>query len=156
LKSRKRALRTFSPPRCPRWLARQKRTFLLRLDPWTPLLASSTQHSLFCRLHNISDRSLLHLSFFPYAPKARKEFGSTPSVQLFKMPPSNGAAWLRAPATPLSVGPAPYTPPGLRELVIRNGAVALFMYPKAFIWPSAMKKYTPLKATQPKTSKFDL
>jgi hypothetical protein len=38
------------------------------------------------------------------------------------------AAWLRAPATPLSVGPAP----GPRELVIRNGAVALFMSPQSF------------------------
>jgi NADPH:quinone reductase-like Zn-dependent oxidoreductase len=41
------------------------------------------------------------------------------------MAPSNAAAWLRAPATPLSVGPAPYTPPGPQELVIKNGAVAI-------------------------------
>jgi NADPH:quinone reductase-like Zn-dependent oxidoreductase len=38
---------------------------------------------------------------------------------------SNDAAWLRAPATPLEVGPAPYTPPGLQEIVIKNGAVAI-------------------------------
>jgi NADPH:quinone reductase-like Zn-dependent oxidoreductase len=38
---------------------------------------------------------------------------------------ANEAAWLRAPATPLSVGPAPYTPPGPEELVIKNGAVAI-------------------------------
>jgi len=42
-----------------------------------------------------------------------------------KMPPQNKAAWLRAPATPLSVGSAPYTPPGPQELVIKNGAVAI-------------------------------
>ncbi|KAE9371256.1 putative alcohol dehydrogenase [Stipitochalara longipes BDJ] len=41
------------------------------------------------------------------------------------MPPENKAAWLRAPATPLSVGSAPYTPPGPQELVIKNGAVAI-------------------------------
>lgn len=41
------------------------------------------------------------------------------------MPPSNEAAWLRAPETPLGVGPAPYTPPGSHEIVIQNGAVAI-------------------------------
>jgi NADPH:quinone reductase-like Zn-dependent oxidoreductase len=41
------------------------------------------------------------------------------------MPPSNEAAWLRAPATPLKVGPTPYTAPGPLELVIKNGAAAI-------------------------------
>ncbi|EAQ89420.1 hypothetical protein CHGG_06039 [Chaetomium globosum CBS 148.51] len=42
------------------------------------------------------------------------------------MPPQNQAAWLSAAkARPLAVGPAPYTPPGPGEIVIRNAAVAI-------------------------------
>lgn len=40
------------------------------------------------------------------------------------MPPTNEAACLRAPVTPLSIGPDPYTQPDPQELVIKNGAVA--------------------------------
>jgi NADPH:quinone reductase-like Zn-dependent oxidoreductase len=40
--------------------------------------------------------------------------------------PSNTAAWLTASkAYPLEVKPAPYTPPGEHEIVIKNGAVAI-------------------------------
>ncbi|KAH8700255.1 zinc-binding oxidoreductase [Talaromyces proteolyticus] len=42
------------------------------------------------------------------------------------MAPENNAAWLTAKnAHPLKVGPAPYTPPGPREIVVRNHAVAI-------------------------------
>jgi NADPH:quinone reductase-like Zn-dependent oxidoreductase len=42
------------------------------------------------------------------------------------MPPQNQAAWLTAAkARPLTVGPAPYTPPGPGQIVIRNAAVAI-------------------------------
>jgi len=42
------------------------------------------------------------------------------------MPPSNSAAWLPAKCVkPLKVGPAPYTPPGAGEIVVKNGAVAI-------------------------------
>ena len=41
------------------------------------------------------------------------------------MPPSNSAAWLPAKCVkPLQVGPAPYTPPGPGQIVVKNGAVA--------------------------------
>ena len=39
--------------------------------------------------------------------------------------PSNTAAWLKAPKTPLEVKSAPYTPPRDNEIVIKNGAVAI-------------------------------
>ncbi|GAM82788.1 hypothetical protein ANO11243_007740 [Dothideomycetidae sp. 11243] len=40
--------------------------------------------------------------------------------------PENQAAWLpAAQATPLEVGPAPYTPPGPGQLVIKNSAVGI-------------------------------
>ena len=40
--------------------------------------------------------------------------------------PSNHAAWLVAKSTkPLEVKPAPYTPPGEHEIVVKNGAVAV-------------------------------
>ncbi|KAK4039754.1 chaperonin 10-like protein [Parachaetomium inaequale] len=42
------------------------------------------------------------------------------------MAPENQAAWLAAAkTTPLQVSPAPYTPPGAGQLVIRNSAVAI-------------------------------
>lgn len=40
-------------------------------------------------------------------------------------PPANTAAWYVAPRTGLKVGPAPYTPPGEGEIVVRNRAVAI-------------------------------
>jgi len=39
--------------------------------------------------------------------------------------PTNTAAWLPAKRAALKVGPAPYTPPGAKEIVIRNRAVAV-------------------------------
>jgi NADPH:quinone reductase-like Zn-dependent oxidoreductase len=39
--------------------------------------------------------------------------------------PSNAAAWLVAPKTPLEVKSAPYTSPGKNEMVINNHAVAI-------------------------------
>jgi len=39
--------------------------------------------------------------------------------------PTNSAAWLKAEHTPLEVGPAPYTPPGADQIVVRNHAVAI-------------------------------
>ncbi len=39
--------------------------------------------------------------------------------------PTNTAAWLTATRAPLQVGPAPYTPPGEHEIVVRNHAVAI-------------------------------
>ena len=39
--------------------------------------------------------------------------------------PANTAAWSVSPRARLSVGPAPYTPPGEGEIVIRNRAVAI-------------------------------
>jgi NADPH:quinone reductase-like Zn-dependent oxidoreductase len=39
--------------------------------------------------------------------------------------PENKAAWFTAPKAKLDVGPAPYTPPGEGEIVIRNRAVAI-------------------------------
>ncbi len=39
--------------------------------------------------------------------------------------PDNAAAWLHDKPTALKVGPAPYTPPGKGEIVIRNRAVAI-------------------------------
>lgn len=42
------------------------------------------------------------------------------------MPPLNEAAWLvTSSALPLEVKPAPYTPPGPKQMVIKNGAVAI-------------------------------
>lgn len=42
------------------------------------------------------------------------------------MPPVNQAAWLKARNTrPLSVGSAPYTPPGPGQIVVKNHAVAI-------------------------------
>jgi hypothetical protein len=59
---------------------------------------------------------------YEYSPKV--SFSTWP-VDVFSMPPINEAACLRAPTTPLSIGPAPYTTPGPQELVIKNGAVAI-------------------------------
>ena len=39
--------------------------------------------------------------------------------------PSNTAAWYPARYAKLEVGPAPYTPPGSNEIVVRNRAVAI-------------------------------
>jgi len=39
--------------------------------------------------------------------------------------PTNSAAWFVAPGKRLELGPAPYTPPGEGEIVIRNRAVAI-------------------------------
>jgi NADPH:quinone reductase-like Zn-dependent oxidoreductase len=39
--------------------------------------------------------------------------------------PTNEAAWLPAKNAALEVGPAPYTPPGDKEIVVRNRAVAI-------------------------------
>ena len=39
--------------------------------------------------------------------------------------PSNTAAWINAKHAKLEVGPAPYTPPGADQIVIRNRAVAI-------------------------------
>ena len=40
--------------------------------------------------------------------------------------PSNRAAWLTAKSVrPLEVKPAPYTPPGESEIVVKNGAIAV-------------------------------
>jgi len=39
--------------------------------------------------------------------------------------PTNAAAWLPAPRTPLEVGPAEYTAPGADEIVVKNSAVAI-------------------------------
>jgi NADPH:quinone reductase-like Zn-dependent oxidoreductase len=39
--------------------------------------------------------------------------------------PVNEAAWLPAKTPTLKVGPAPYTPPGEKEIVVRNHAVAI-------------------------------
>lgn len=41
------------------------------------------------------------------------------------MPPSNTAAWLTKPKTPLSVSSAPYTPPGPNQIVVRSRAIAV-------------------------------
>ncbi|POS74745.1 zinc-binding dehydrogenase [Diaporthe helianthi] len=41
------------------------------------------------------------------------------------MAPSNTAAWLTKPKTPLAVSPAPYTPPGQDQIVIRTGAIGV-------------------------------
>ncbi|KAG6354856.1 hypothetical protein INS49_003937 [Diaporthe citri] len=41
------------------------------------------------------------------------------------MPPSNTAAWLTKPKTPLSVSSAPYTPPGPDQIVVRSRAIAV-------------------------------
>jgi NADPH:quinone reductase-like Zn-dependent oxidoreductase len=41
------------------------------------------------------------------------------------MPPSNTAAWLTKPKTPLAVSSAPYTPPGRNQIVIRARAVGI-------------------------------
>lgn len=41
------------------------------------------------------------------------------------MPPSNTAAWLTAPKSPLAVSSAPYTPPGPGQVVIRSRAIAV-------------------------------
>ncbi|KAJ5864574.1 Zinc-binding oxidoreductase [Penicillium soppii] len=42
------------------------------------------------------------------------------------MPPTNEAAWLVAPGhRPLEVKPAPYTPPGPKQIVLKNAAVAI-------------------------------
>ena len=41
------------------------------------------------------------------------------------MTPSNSAAWLTANGQPLEVRPAEYTPPGEKEIVIKNATVAL-------------------------------
>ncbi|KAI4867401.1 GroES-like protein [Hypoxylon rubiginosum] len=42
------------------------------------------------------------------------------------MPPSNTAAWLPAKSVkPLQIGPAPYTPPGPGQIVVKNSAVAI-------------------------------
>ncbi|KAK3683402.1 chaperonin 10-like protein [Podospora appendiculata] len=40
-------------------------------------------------------------------------------------PPTNTAAWLPKAKARLQVGPAPYTPPGENELVVKTGAVAV-------------------------------
>lgn len=42
-----------------------------------------------------------------------------------KMPPSNTAAWLTKPKTPLAVSSAPYTRPGRNQIVIRARAVGI-------------------------------
>jgi threonine dehydrogenase-like Zn-dependent dehydrogenase len=39
--------------------------------------------------------------------------------------PTNTAAWIKARKTQLEVGPAPYTPPGDDQIVVRNHAVAI-------------------------------
>jgi NADPH:quinone reductase-like Zn-dependent oxidoreductase len=39
--------------------------------------------------------------------------------------PTNTAAWFTAPGKALDVGPAPYTPPGKGEIIVRNRAVAI-------------------------------
>jgi NADPH:quinone reductase-like Zn-dependent oxidoreductase len=39
--------------------------------------------------------------------------------------PTNSAAWMRAKYGQLEVGPAPYTPPGKNQIVVRNHAVAI-------------------------------
>jgi NADPH:quinone reductase-like Zn-dependent oxidoreductase len=39
--------------------------------------------------------------------------------------PSNTAAWIKAKNAQLEVGPAPYTPPGRDQIVVRNHAVAI-------------------------------
>ncbi|KAI6085885.1 GroES-like protein [Hypoxylon rubiginosum] len=42
------------------------------------------------------------------------------------MPPNNTAAWLPSKEVkPLQIGPAPYTPPGPGQIVVKNGAVAI-------------------------------
>lgn len=41
------------------------------------------------------------------------------------MPPSNTAAWLTKPKTPLSVSSAPYTPPGRNQIVVRTRAIGV-------------------------------
>lgn len=41
------------------------------------------------------------------------------------MPPSNTAAWLTKPKTPLAVSSAPYTPPGRDQIVIRTRAIGV-------------------------------
>jgi NADPH:quinone reductase-like Zn-dependent oxidoreductase len=41
------------------------------------------------------------------------------------MPPSNTAAWLTKPKTPLAIYSAPYTPPGRNQIVIRNRAIGV-------------------------------
>jgi NADPH:quinone reductase-like Zn-dependent oxidoreductase len=42
-----------------------------------------------------------------------------------KTQPTNTAAWLRTENAPLEIGSAPYTPPGINEILIRNRAIAL-------------------------------
>lgn len=39
--------------------------------------------------------------------------------------PSNTAAWISAKGAQLAVGTAPYTPPGVNQIVVRNHAVAV-------------------------------
>lgn len=41
------------------------------------------------------------------------------------MPPSNQAAWIPSQGALLEVKPAPYTPPGENEIVVKNAAVAI-------------------------------
>lgn len=41
------------------------------------------------------------------------------------MPPSNTAAWLTKPKSPLSVSSAPYTPPGRNQIVVRSRAIGV-------------------------------
>lgn len=41
------------------------------------------------------------------------------------MPPTNTAAWLTKPKTPLSVSSAPYTPPGRNQIVVRSRAIGV-------------------------------
>lgn len=41
------------------------------------------------------------------------------------MPPSNTAAWLTKPRSPLAVSSAPYTPPGPNQIVVRSRAIGV-------------------------------
>jgi hypothetical protein len=116
LEIHKQSIADIFAPRCPRWLERQKRTYLLRLDPWTPLLASSTQTLLsLLQLHDISGRSLLRLplSLLPHSSKRLSSCSICSTLQ----DASVERAWLRASAPPLSIGPAPYTTPSPQELL---------------------------------------
>ena len=82
-----------------------------------PTLLSFLQTSQYIR--QISTPFVI-FSLLPQSPKRVWFYSICSALQDASV---KRAAWLRAPATLLSVGPAPYTPPGPRELVIRNGAV---------------------------------
>ena len=63
-------------------------------------------------------------------------------------PQAGSAAWMRKRPGGLEVGPAPYTPPREKEIVVRNGAVAVAVY-EDFL-PAALAAGTFQAAPEPR------